>query len=140
MISYFCYENAQELAEGIKCWEKHQWTGRYERNKDHSNPLFVVDTAVKIDFRNHIFHAVQNHKIRYKSYDPTETSRINAAQCIGLVSACSGLIAPLLSQDTKGNYPHNFVVAFLSGLAFGYGIEPLLIQLGLVDKGYPQFD
>ena len=128
-IGYLRYQNSDELADSIIDWRTKEWTGDYVRPRDHTKPLFILDTDMKTDFRNHILNTVKNHGVQFRAFDPTETPRWPAGQAIAAISASSGVILPLLGSDIKHHVIHNLRAAFTAGLAVGYGLEPLLIQL-----------
>ena len=68
-IGWATYSNAGELHEKLRLWEDISWTGKYLRRKDHSQPLFILDLLKKTDFRNYIFHAVENSHVKHRSFD-----------------------------------------------------------------------
>lgn len=127
-LGWTLYTNANELSEKLKDWKKHSWANKFVRPKDHSQPLFVLDTVVKTDFRNHIFQAVEHSNVNFRSYDPTEVPRLTAAQAISHVSASAGVILPLIQDELVDALRHNQRVGLLLGLCHGFGIEALTIQ------------
>jgi hypothetical protein len=122
------YTNASELSALFDDWTSLSWSSRFVRRRDHGQPLFIFDTSIKPDFRNHIFHAVENSHVKFRSFDPTQGSRLTAAQAVSDVSASAGVIIPLLDTQILGWEVHNLRAAFLAGLSHGYGINPLIIQ------------
>jgi hypothetical protein len=129
-IGWATYSNAGDLHEKLRLWENISWTGKYLRRKDHSQPLFIIDMLKKTDFRNHIFHAVENSHVKHRSFDPAEVPRLTAAQAISEVSSSAGVIVPIIVEEIVDSKNHNLRAAFMLGLSHGFGIEPLAIQYG----------
>lgn len=101
----------------------------YARGLDHQQPIFLLDSLGKTDFRNKIVSAVKGAKAFYRSYDPAETPRLSATDAIGFVTASSGIILPLLANSVIDADRHNIRAAFLAGLAHGLERKAILIQL-----------
>jgi len=127
-IGWATYHNGAELAEKLAQWNDVSWRSLYGRRPDHAQPLFILDTLVKTDFRNHIFHAVENSHVLRRKYDPAEIPRLTAAQAIAEVSSSAGVIVPILDSEIVDSERHNLRAGFIMGLAHGFGIEPLAIQ------------
>lgn len=127
-LGWTSYHNAEELHERLSSWQEVSWINRYVRKRDHSQPLFILDVQVKTDFRNHIFHAVENSNVNYRTFDPQEIPRLTAAQAISDISASAGVILPIIGKDIVDSDRHNLRMSFLLGLSHGYGIEAMAIQ------------
>jgi hypothetical protein len=127
-IGWATYVNADELSSKLRDWNDVSWRNRYRRRRDHAQPLFILDALKKTDFRNYIFHAVENSQVNYRKFDPAEIPRLTAAQAIAEVSSSAGVIIPIISDALVDSYLHNLRAAFLLGLSHGYEIEALAIQ------------
>lgn len=127
-LGWALYENAQELWLALKDWKDSSWTNHYFRPKDHSQPLFILDTLKKTDFRNHIFQSVENSGVHYRVFDPGDNPRLSAAKAISDITSSSGVIIPLLGSDIVDSNMHNLRAAFMLGLAHGAEIDALAIQ------------
>lgn len=127
-IGWIAYNNGQELISKLELWEDNTWTNSYIREKNHAQPLFILDSLIKTDFRNHIFQAVENSKVQYRSFDPVEVPRLTAAQAIGEVSSSAGIIVPIINSDIVDSQKHNLRASFVLGLAHGFEIKALAIQ------------
>lgn len=125
---WLTYENGEDLSIKLRKWNNVSWSNLYDKKRDHSQPLFILDTLKKTDFRNHIFHAVENSQVEFRKFDPDEVPRLTAAQSIAEASASAGIIIPLIGEDIVDAHRHNLRAAFILGLAHGYDIEPLAIQ------------
>ena len=98
-IGWLTYSNAEDLARQFDEWEGLSWMSNYKLRRNYVQPLFVLDTVAKTDFRNHIFHAVDNSQVNVRSFDPTEVPRLSAAQAISEVSSSAGVIVQILKDD-----------------------------------------
>jgi hypothetical protein len=127
-IGWITYVNAEELSAKLRNWNDVSWMNRYVRRRDYAQPLFILDTLKKTDFRNHILHSVENSGVNYRRFDPEETPRLTAAQGIAEISASAGVVTPLIGEDIVNSILHNLRASFLLGLAHGYEIEALAIQ------------
>lgn len=127
-IGWVGYNNAEELSKNLRDWNDVAWKARYTRRRDHAQPLFVLDTPKKTDFRNHIFHAIDNSQVQARKFDPAEIPRLTAAQALAEVSSSAGVIVPIINEDIVDSNRHNLRAAFILGLCHGYDIEPLAIQ------------
>jgi hypothetical protein len=125
---WLTYDNSDSLLEQLKKWEKVGWTERQRKDKDHSQPLFVLDTLIKSNYRNYIFSAISNSKVEIRTFDPSENPRMTASHAIAEVSASAGIIVTLLSQEMADWGKNNLRSAFLAGLAQGFEVEPLILQ------------
>lgn len=122
------YNNAEELSKNLREWNSSAWKSRYTRRRDHVQPLFILDTLKKTDFRNHIFHAIDNSQVHYRTFDPEEIPRLTAAQALAEVSSSAGVVIPIINDELVDSQRHNLRAAFILGLSHGFEIEPLAIQ------------
>ena len=127
-IGWLTYSNAEDLARQFDEWEGLSWMSNYKLRRNYVQPLFVLDTVAKTDFRNHIFHAVDNSQVNVRSFDPTEVPRLSAAQAISEVSSSAGVIVQILKDDIIDSCRNNLRAAFILGLCHGYHVDSLAIQ------------
>lgn len=125
---YATYNNSDELAQTLSSWEKSSWLNLQTGKRDFAQPLFILDTLKKTDFRNWIFHAISESELNFRSYDPAEVPRLTAAQAITEVSASAGVVIPLISNDLVDSDLHNLRAGFILGVAHGLNIDALVIQ------------
>ena len=125
---WLTYSNAEDLSNKLTSWQGHSWTSNYVLRRDYVQPLYVLDTVGKTDFRNHIFHAIGNSRLNYRSFDPTEIPRLSAAQAISEVSSSAGVIVQILKEHIVDTHRNNLRAAFIIGLCHGYDVDVLAIQ------------
>ncbi|SBV35047.1 conserved protein of unknown function [uncultured Sphingopyxis sp.] len=136
-LGYKGYENSQELSEIIEDLPANSLIDLYSKELDAQQPLFILDTYRKTDFRNHIVSSIKAARIHYRSFDPVEVPRISLVSMIGQVTASSGLVLPLLADHVEDAARHNLRAAFLAGLGHGIGREVLLLQMRRFDAANP---
>lgn len=129
-VGYLKYVSSDELIGHLKNWSGHAWTTSFRKPLDHAQPMFILDTYRKTNFRNSIISAVSNNSVKYRAYDPEEVPRLTAANAIGEVSSSAGVIIPILSSDIVDSRVHNLRAAFVAGLAHGLEVQPLILQYG----------
>lgn len=128
-IGYQQYVNANGLKKILLNHPNHVLVQLYAKDINFRQPLYVLDTELKTDFRNSIVSEIKRSGFFYRSFDPIETPRISTVQLIGDISSSSGVIIPILGQHIVGHQQHNLRGAFAAGLANGLDRPTLLIKL-----------
>ena len=98
-IGWVTYVNSDELSAKLNDWNDISWRNRYTRRRDYAQPLFILDTLKKTDFRNHIFHAVENSHVHYRKFYLRKFPRLTAAEAIADVSSSAGVSFLLLEMS-----------------------------------------
>ncbi|MDE1570488.1 P-loop ATPase, Sll1717 family [Aquabacter sp. P-9] len=127
-IGYQTYENADQLLSILEKIPENILVELYSRPLETQQPLFVLDTLRKTDFRNYIVSAVKRAKVFYRSFDPVEVPRFSAVQMIADITASSGIVIPILNEHIEDAERHNLRAAFLAGLCHGLDRYTLLVQ------------
>jgi hypothetical protein len=127
-IGQLRYENADQLAAQLKEHKLQDHISSFFQPKDHSQPLFLLDTFRKIDFRNWIVQSITNSSVNVRRFDPDETPRLGLQISIAAITSSTGVIIPLLADAIEDSLRHNLRASFLAGLSHGYGLEPLIPQ------------
>lgn len=86
-IGQLRYQNSDELASHLSADVLEPWTNQYFKDKDHTQPLFVLDTFRKTEFRSHIFQAVANSSVQFRKFDPEEVPRLSLTSAVGDISS-----------------------------------------------------
>ena len=94
---------------------------------DKSAPIYMLDTLYKTDVSTRILSKLKKSKIRFRSFDPSEQSRISAYVALNEVQKSVAIVVTLLSKKLADHVHNNYRAAFLSGLA--YGLEKILLLL-----------
>jgi hypothetical protein len=136
-IGYAPYENSLELSRVISNITPTNMADLYGKGINYQQPLFLLDSYRKTDFRNAIVSAVKASKVFYRSFDPVEVPRFSTVAMIAEVTASSGLIIPFLAPHIDDANRHNLRAAFLAGLGHGLGRQTLLLRMSLEDNTSP---
>jgi hypothetical protein len=127
-IGYRSYQNKEELLEILKTPSEAILSELYSQDISKEQPIFVLDTVSKTDFRNSIVSAVKASKLHYRSFDPIETPRFSVTKIIKEVSRSTGVVVPFLPSNIRDADRHNLRAAFLLGLTHGMARESAAIQ------------
>ena len=91
-------------------------------------PAYLVETPVRTPEMTRIVARVKRARLFYRSYTPSEDSRLSAPDAIRHVSRSMGVLVPLLSPEFADSEVHNLKAAFVAGLAHGMGKVTLVLQ------------
>ena len=95
---------------------------------DAKAPIYVVETPIKGDTMLHILSLVKKTRFKFRSFNPSEDTRLAASDAIAHVSRSHGVIVPLLSDDLKDSHVHNVRASFVAGLAHGMEKPTLVLN------------
>lgn len=137
VVGYKRYENATQLATGIRDLPTSALAELYSRPLNYQQPLFLIETLRKTDFRNAIVSAIKDSKVFYRSFDPAETPRFSLVAIIGEITASAGVVIPVLNDNIDDAFRHNLRGAFTAGLAHGLQRQTLLIKHLVTDSPIP---
>jgi hypothetical protein len=127
-IDYSIYENSRQLYEVFKALPTANLVDLYSKEANREQPLFLLDTYSKTDFRNAIVSAIKDSRVFFRSFDPLEEARLSSVRLIAEVSASTGVIIPILGEHIQDAHRHNLRGAFLAGLSHGLKRETLIIR------------
>lgn len=91
-------------------------------------PVYVLNTPQSNAPMLAILGRVKKARLAFKSFIPQEESRLSAIKAVDDVSACLGVIVPLLPTNFVDAEVHNIRAAFVAGMAFGMGKVTLILQ------------
>lgn len=125
------YEDAESLA--------YRLTGEIDETPlsifdqiDTKAPAYVVEPPVKGAAATMMTSRLKKARFKYRSFNPTEDSRLSAVDAIRQVSSSAGVLASFEQEDKEWAVVHNVRTMFVGGLAHGLG-RPTLI---LAPEGY----
>lgn len=136
-IGYKVYENSDQLCEIMLDLPISSLSELYSKPTNFHQPLYLLDSFRKTDFRNTIVSAIKAAKYFYRSFDPVEVPRFSSVSVIGDVSASSGIIVPFLPLHVDDAARHNLRAAFLAGLSHGFDRETLLLRMEVPNEPVP---
>ena len=97
---------------------------------DSKAPLYVLETPVRTEGLGHIIARVKKARVNYRSFTPSEHSRLAAVEAVQHVANSFGVLIPLLPGTFKDSQIHNIRAAFVAGLAHGMQKITLMLQSG----------
>lgn len=127
-IGFRKYENSENLYEILLDLPTTNLLELYSRPINYQQPLFLLDTLRKTDFRNAIVSAIKASKTFYRSFDPVEVPRFTTLSALSEVTASTGTIIPFLGSQIDDAARHNLRAAFLAGLSHGLDRPTLLLE------------
>ncbi len=129
-IGYKTYENSDQLAKIFLELPNHALLELYGKNVNFQQPIYILDTFRKTDFRNAIISAVKASGVFYRSFDPVEVPRFSTIPIIADATSSAGIVIPLLAQYVDDSPRHNLRAAFLAGISHGLGRQTIMVQMG----------
>lgn len=51
-IGWITYNNGRDIADALSNWRNNAWLNKYIKQRDFSQPLYILDTLKKVEFRN----------------------------------------------------------------------------------------
>lgn len=140
-IGYKRYENSAELSRILQEAPEHSLLELYGKKVNFQQPLFVLDSFRKTDFRNAIISAIKASNVFFRSFDPVEIPRFSTIPIIAETTSSAGIVVPLLAPHLDDSASHNLRAAFLGGIAHGLGRQTVLLQkdFDLVPADYREF-
>lgn len=91
-------------------------------------PVYILNTPQSNAPMLTIVGRVKKARLGFKSFIPQEESRLSAIKAVDDVSACLGVIVPLLPSQFVDADVHNIRAAFVAGMAYGMGKAALILQ------------
>ena len=126
-LGYKKYENSDALANTLI--SVNDFTPLdVSRPLDTNAPVYIVEPPQKGDDMIHIVSCIKRSRLQFRSFNPSEDSRLAASDAIDHVSSAHGVIIPFLSDDVRDSFTHNIRAAFVAGLAHGMHKPALLLK------------
>lgn len=127
-IKFESYDNKEQLSKIIVGFHGTKLLDIYSRDVNSSQPLYILDTLIKSDFRNTIVSAIKDAKVFYRAFDPVETPRFSTVKVISEATSSVAAVIPLLAPHMEDADRHNLRGSFLAGLMHGLGKPVLMVQ------------
>lgn len=128
-LGYRQYENGDELASILG--EINDYNGLPLPQKvDSKAPVWILQYPYKTEAQGRVLARVKKARLRFRSFDPSEQSRLAANEAIEAVGASLGVVLPLAPMTMADGRIHNLRVAFCAGLSHGLGKATVILQSG----------
>jgi len=129
-IGYSSYTNSSQLETLIEGVEDFSSITFPATEVDKTAPIFVLDTLHKTDSSIRIISKIKKARIRFRSFDPNEQSRLSTLDAYRSVKKSIAVVVHLLSSRATDFRENNLRGAFLAGLAYGLDKNALILQDG----------
>lgn len=93
---------------------------------DRRAPVYVVEPPMKGGIATVMTSRLKKASYKYRSFNPTEESRLSAADAIRQVACSAGVLVSILDGESEANLIHDIRALFVAGLSHGMG-KPTLI-------------
>jgi hypothetical protein len=130
VIGYLEYENAAQLEAHLRSITDPTPSIKNIYPLNQNAPVYLIEARVQTDSITRIVSRVKKARIFYRSFDPRESPRLSASEAFEQVAQSYGVLLHLLPNNISDAITHNLRVAFLAGLAEGFGKVSLLLQDG----------
>jgi len=124
-LGYFSYTNANSLCRRLI--EMIEETAlKFEDVVDTKTPVYVLEPPVKGDAATMMTSRLKKTRYRYRSFNPSEDSRLSAMDAIRQVACSAGILVSFETEEKEWALIHNIRTMFIAGLAMGMN-KPCLI-------------
>lgn len=128
-LGYRQYENGDDLASLLG--EISDYNGLPVPQKiDSKAPVWILQYPYKTEAQGRVLARVKKARLRFRSFDPSEQSRLAANEAMEAVGASLGVVLPLAPMTMADARTHNLRVAFSAGLSHGLGKTAVILQSG----------
>jgi hypothetical protein len=124
-LGYFEYADAESLARRLTV-HIDESPLEFSSDVDNKAPAYVVEPPQKGDAATMMTSRLKKARYRYRSFNPSEDSRLSAIDAIKQVAASAGIIVSFDLDSKDWAAVHNFRTMFVAGLADGMD-KPCLI-------------
>lgn len=128
-LGYKSYSTASELVDYLRNIHEAKPLPIDEKINDKT-PLYIVQPKTKTDQDGYLIASVKKSRLYYRSYDPTENTRLAGPDAIKNASQSGGVILHFLPNEHVDAKVHNIRSAFVAGLADGMEKRVLYVQTG----------
>jgi len=129
-IGYTPYQNSEELVKLLVSIQNFKPLHFQDIPIDQGAPIYVIDTLYKTDASVRILSKIKKSRIRFRSFDPKEQSRLSAMEAYQNVAQSVAIIVHLLSSNQTDWLFNNYRGAFVAGLCYGLDREVVIFQEG----------
>ena len=121
------YEDEESLA--------HRLTGEIDETPlsiqyptDTKAPAYVVEPPIKGAAATMMTSRLKKARYKYRSFNPTEDSRLSAVDAIKQVASSAGVLVSFEREDKDWAHIHNIRTMFVAGLAHGMERPTLILS------------
>jgi len=128
-LGYSSYENGDRFAEILESITDFDGLPIPEK-VDKQAPVWILQLPFNTGAQGRIIARVKKARLRYRSFDPAEQSRLSAHEAIESIGASLGVLIPLAPANLVNSRIHNLRAAFVAGVSHGLGKTTIILQSG----------
>lgn len=127
-LGYFDFQHSAQLAQEILTKKRQAQVLPSIPPIDKEKPLYVMKSPVQSEGMVRLMSAVKKSGLRFRSFDPRESSRLSLHDAFKEATSSMGIIVHLMAPDRANSIPHNARCAFVAGLGLASGKRVLMLQ------------
>lgn len=124
-LGYFEYENEISLTNRLTS-NIDNTPLEFQSTIDNKAPVYIIEPPVKSEPSTLMISRIKKTRHRYRSFNPTEDTRLSANDAIKQTASSAGILVSLELDSKPWSTIHNLRSMFVAGLADGMN-KPLLI-------------
>lgn len=129
-LGFVEYQNAEELENIVRGVTESAPSLRNIYPINQNVPIYVMEARYRTDPVTRIISRIKKARLHFRSFDPQESPRLSGSDSFEQVAQSHGVLLHLLPEQIFDAPVHNIRVAFLAGLAEGFGKVLLVLQDG----------
>lgn len=153
-LGYFDFHNSGELVKQLLTEPPPSPVSAPAHSVDKEKPLYVMKSPIQSEGMVRLMSAVKKSGLRFRSFDPRESSRLSLHEAIKQASSSLGIVIHLMSPDRTGAVAHNarcaLVAAGLNNAPFAsrtilgdegsrFSIDLMRFRMNIKTKGFKSF-
>jgi len=127
-LGYIDFQNSTDLSEKITQRLADENPVHRHPDSNIEQPLYVVKSHIQTDGMIKLMSVLKKSGLRFRTFDPRETSRLSLQEAYKEVCSSYGVIAYLVDPNRIGAIAHNSRCAFAAGMAMATGKFTLMLQ------------
>jgi len=129
-FGYVDFQNSDDLAQLLPPRLRAAEFSLTNAPLNQEQPLFLVKSPLLTEGSSRLITAIRRFDIRFRQFDPAESTRISLYEATRQVLSSLGVIVHLISRDRIGSIAHNGRCALIAGIAMARGKKVMLLQEG----------
>ena len=127
-LGYIDFQNSATLLEGISQRIADSSLFHQYPIENVEQPLYLVRSHVQSDGMIKLMSTLKKSGLRFRTFDPRETSRLSLHEAFKQACSSYGVIAHLIDPQRTGAIAHNARCAFVAGISMASGKSTLMLQ------------
>jgi hypothetical protein len=125
-LGYYKYDDVGDLDQRLSAYMSLD-AQQFSETLDTKAPIYVLQPPKIDESSTVLLSKIKKARYRYRSFNPSEDSRLSAVEAIRQVACSGGVAIPFVDEDARWADVHNFRAMFVAGLSMGMGKPALLI-------------